>query len=88
LLEELEKAYQVKGGDDPIINSGVTSTCSGKIDLFESLDQRYGGSLGTASKSIKITGRGTMKILLSSGKIARIQNTLYVPKIRQTLLLT
>jgi hypothetical protein len=36
LLEENnEKAYRVKGSDDPIIDSGATSTCSGKIDLFE-----------------------------------------------------
>lgn len=88
LEENEEKAYQIKGSDDPIIDSGATSTCSGKIDLFESLDQRYGGSLGTAGKTMKIAGRGTMRIPLSSGKTARIANALYVPKMRQTLLST
>jgi hypothetical protein len=75
-------------GNDPIINSGATSTCSGQIELFESLDQRYGGSLGTAGKLIKIAGRGTMKIPLSSGCIAKVRNVLYVPRIRNTTLLS
>jgi hypothetical protein len=88
LEEKSEKAYQVKGSDDPIINSGATSTCSGKIDLFESLDQRYGGRLGTAGKSMEIAGRGTMTIPLSSGKEARILNALYMPRMRQILLST
>jgi hypothetical protein len=85
---EEETLYRVKGNDDPIIDSGATSTCSGRIDLFESLDQRYGGSLGTAGKSIKIKGRGTMRIPLSSGTITRISNALYVPEVKQTLLST
>jgi hypothetical protein len=72
LGEADERAYRLKGSNNPIIDSGATSTCSGKINLFESLDQRYGSSLGTAGKSIKIAGRGTMRILLSSGKVARI----------------
>jgi hypothetical protein len=84
-----EKAYQLKGsGNDPIINSGATSTYSGQIKLFESLDQRYGGSLGTAGKSIEIAGRGIMKIPLSSGCTAKVRNVLYVPKIRNTTLLS
>jgi transposase InsO family protein len=78
LLGEADKrAYRLKGSNDPIIDSGATSTCSGKIDLFESLDQRYGGSLGTAGRSIEIAGGGTMRIPLSSGKVARIRNALY-----------
>jgi transposase InsO family protein len=84
----LDRAYRAKGSDDPIIDSGATSTCSGKIELFESLDQRYGGSLGTAGKSMKIAGRGPMRIPLSSGKVARISNALYVPGMKQTLLST
>jgi hypothetical protein len=89
LLDETdEKAYQLKGsGNDPIIDSGATSTCSGQIKLFESLDQRYGGSLGMARKLIKIAGRGIMKIPLSSGCIAKVRNVLYVPRIRNTTLL-
>jgi transposase InsO family protein len=87
LLED-NTAYRVKESYDPIIDSGATSTCSGHIELFESLDQRYQGRLGTAGKSIEITGRGTMRIPLSSGKTARISNALYVPKMRQTLLST
>ena len=86
LGEADERAYRLKGSDDPIIDSGATSTCSGKINLFESLDQRYRGSLGTAGKSIEIAGRGTMRIPLSSGKVARIRNALYVPRMTQTLL--
>jgi transposase InsO family protein len=88
LIEENEEAYRADENNDPIIDSGATSHCSSRIDLFESLDQRYGGSLGTAGKSITIAGRGTMRIPLSSGKVARIHNVLYVPKVRQTLLST
>jgi hypothetical protein len=34
-----ETVYQLKGsGNDPIINSGATSTCSRQIKLFKSLD--------------------------------------------------
>ena len=88
MLEENKKVYRLKGSNDLIINSRATSTCSSKINLFKSLDQRYRGSLGTAGKSIEIASRGIMRILLSSGKVARIWNTLYIPRMIQTLLLT
>jgi hypothetical protein len=85
-----EKACRAKGSQrhDPIIDSGATSTCSGDIEFFESLDQRYTGSLGTAGKSMKIAGKGTIRIPLSSGKKARISDALYVPGMKQTLLST
>jgi hypothetical protein len=42
-----------------------------------------------ARKLIKITSRGIIKILLSSGCIAKVRNMLYMPRIRNiTLLLT
>jgi hypothetical protein len=80
--------YQLKGSrNNPIINSGATSTCSRQIKLFKSLDQRYGGSLGTARKLNKIASRGIIKILLSSGCMAKVRNMLYMPRIRNTILL-
>jgi hypothetical protein len=56
--------------------------------LFESLDQRYGGSLGTPGKLIEIAGRGVIKIPLSSRTMAKVRNMLYMPKIRNTTLLS
>jgi hypothetical protein len=42
-----------------------------------------------ARKSIKITSRGIIKILLSNKYIAKVRNMLYMPRIRNiTLLLT
>jgi hypothetical protein len=41
-----------------------------------------------AGKLIKIAGRGTMKILLSSGCTAKVRNVLYMPRIRNTTLLS
>jgi phage antirepressor YoqD-like protein len=42
-----------------------------------------------ARKLIKITSKGIIKILLSSGYMAKVRNMLYMPRIRNiTLLLT
>jgi transposase InsO family protein len=83
-----EEACRTKGGYDPVVDSGATSSCSPDIEFFETLDRRYSGRLGTAGKTTKIAGKGTMKILLSSGKILRIMDVLYVPSLSQTLLST
>jgi GAG-pre-integrase domain len=83
-----ERACQAKGRDDPVIDSGATRSCSSEIELFESLDQKYRGTLGTASKSTRIAGKGTMNIPLSGGKSVRLSNVLYVPSMTQTLLST
>jgi hypothetical protein len=40
-----------------------------------------------AGKLIKITSRGIIKIPLSSGYIAKVRNVLYMPRIRNIILL-
>jgi hypothetical protein len=62
-----------------VINSGATTHYSLEIRYFESLDQRYTGQLGMASKSTRIMGKGVLRKCLSSGQILRIDNVLYVP---------
>jgi hypothetical protein len=44
--------------------------------------------LGTVGKSTPIAGKGVILARLSSGKIMRLRNVLYVPSLKQTLLLT
>jgi hypothetical protein len=41
-----------------------------------------------AGKLIKIAGRGIIKIPLSSGYMAKVRNVLYMPRIRNTTLLS
>src|SRR5581483_3993731 len=60
-LIQSENTLRVKRRGDPVIDSGATSSCSPEIDLFESLDERYCGTLGTAGKSTRIAGKGVMK---------------------------
>jgi hypothetical protein len=73
---------------DLVIDSGATTHCSPEIRYFESLDQRYTGQLGMASKSMRIMGKGVLRKRLSGGQMLRIDNVLYVPGMTQMLLLT
>ena len=82
------KALQARESTDPVIDGGATSHCSPEIELFESLDRRYTGRLGTAGKATRIAGKGVMRVPLSSSKILRLNNVLYVPGMTQTLLST
>jgi len=59
---ESEKVLHVRESTDPIIDGGATSHCSPEIELFESLDRRYTGQLGTAGKATRIAGKGVMRI--------------------------
>jgi hypothetical protein len=88
LIENDEKALRSKEEPDLVIDSGATTHCSPEIRYFESLDQRYTGQLGMASKSTRIIGKGVLRKRLSSGQMLRIDNVLYVPGITQMLLLT
>jgi transposase InsO family protein len=83
-----EKVLRTRENTDPVIDGGATSHCSSDIEQFESLDTRYIGWLGTAGKATRIAGKGVMRISLSSGKILRLNNVLYVPGMTQTLLST
>jgi len=71
-----------------IIDSGATCHCTGDIRNFETLDQRYKGRLGTASKSTKIMGKGIAHISLKNGSYARLRDVLYVPGMISNLLST
>jgi hypothetical protein len=74
LIESDEKALRGEEEPDLVIDSGATTHCSPEIRYFESLDQRYTGQLGTASKSTRIMGKGVLRKHLSSGKVLRIVN--------------
>lgn len=53
-----ESAYRMRGNQivDPVIDSGVTTHCCPDITLFETLDTRYAGTLGTTGKGTRIVG--------------------------------
>jgi hypothetical protein len=88
LSKNSEKALGSKEESGPVIGSGATSHCSSEIEHYGSPDKRYTGGLSTASKSTRITGKGVMKIPLSSGRFMRLNNVLYVPGMAKTLLST
>ena len=86
--ERSDEALRGKSTENPVIDSGATSHCSSDIELFESLDRRYKGSLGTAGKSTTIAGKGVMRIPLGNETTVRLSNVLCVPAMTQTLLST
>lgn len=77
-----------KRNKDPVINSRATSSYTPFIEQYKVLDQQYCGSLGTAGKFTLIAGKGVILAHLSSGKVIRLRNVLYVPSLKQILLLT
>jgi hypothetical protein len=77
-----------KRSDRWVIDSGATSHCTGDIRVFENLDQRYRGSLGTAGKSLEIRGKGTVRISFPNDSSTKLRDVLYVLGMQGNLLST
>jgi hypothetical protein len=75
-----------KRNKDPVIDSRAMLSCTPFIEQYEVLDQQYCGSLGTTGKSTLIAGKGVILVCLSSGKVMRLRNILYMPSLKQILL--
>jgi transposase InsO family protein len=82
-----ENAYQAKTDPRWVIDSGATAHCTDDKSIFESITPR-GGRLTTAGGSLRITGKGDVKIDLGNGFTARLAGVLMVPGIGTNLLST
>jgi hypothetical protein len=76
-----------KRNKDPVIDSRAISSYTPFIEQYKVLDQQYYGSLGTTGKFTLIIGKGVILACLSSGKVMRLRNVLYIPSLKQILLL-
>jgi hypothetical protein len=88
LLSEESVNRTNERSDRWVIDGGATSHCTGDIRVFENLDQRYRGSLGTAGKSLEIRGKGTVRISFPNGSSTKLRDVLYVPGMQGNLLST
>ena len=71
-----------------ILDGGATSHCTSDVRLFESLDTRYQGRLGTAGQSTFIAGKGIARAPIDNDNYALLDNVLYVPAMKGRSLLS
>ena len=79
--------YQVKMNLYWIINLDATGYCINNSEIFESLISRD-ERLTITSSSLRITGRGTAKIVLLNSSTAKLTDVLIMPDIGTNLLST
>jgi hypothetical protein len=81
-----ECAREAESGDNQwVINSRATTHCTGNISKYESINQGYKGVLRTPRHYLRIEGKGVTIIPLPKGH-ARVQDVLYMPRIKGNLL--